>query len=271
MDRNPNEDELKDLAQAIAQLRDDLASVNAAERALSERLRRLGGLAGDLAAVSPLDGDDGEDGGESKTTVDRIEAGLPGARRSVRPPEAFSTLKAGAVGAGLALGVVAVVLLAVNLGSSSRRLEAAVPTTAAATAMGPTTPVAPSDRDIPPPPPPAPPPQVEATASVPAIAVVAKPPPPPSEPAVSSAREATATTGGSGTLTVICTPKCDAIVDNGVTLVPSAVVNLPVVAGSHKLVLLGSNGGKKMMFVNVTPGQKSEVRVTIDAARDYGF
>jgi hypothetical protein len=74
-------------------------------------------------------------------------------------------------------------------------------------------------------------------------------------------------------MTIVCSPKCDSIVDNNVPLAVNSVVNLPVASGSHRLVLSAPNGVKKTMLVNVMPGQTREVRVSMENAgpRDYGF
>ncbi len=67
-----------------------------------------------------------------------------------------------------------------------------------------------------------------------------------------------------GGLTVVCMPKCDEILDNGISLGPGHIFNRPVAAGKHVLVLSTQSGVKKTMQVDVVPDQTREVRVSMD-------
>ena len=282
---DPSRDELLKLAEqtaalqsALARVRDELAVATAAEEALVERLRELG---------VPMEADD------AKTTIDQLH--IPGvsrraAHRDATGPAHVSMVKAGAVGAGLALAAAIVVLLIVNL-AANRRADAveetpALPSvTAGGAAASAPPPLQEGPREIPPPPAPG---EGKEPASAPASlvsAVVAKNAEPttlpghgPSSPAVASGASAsgasTSPTGGSSTgfLTIVCTPKCDAITDNNVALNPNGVVKLPVSAGAHKLVLT-SGGVKRTSVVTINPGETREVRVSMEAGAqtDRGF
>jgi serine/threonine-protein kinase len=84
--------------------------------------------------------------------------------------------------------------------------------------------------------------------------------------APSAAAQAPAGKGGSkdppGTLSITCKPFCDDILDNGKSIGPSPVSNLPVPAGQHRITL---KKGKdtKVISVLVTSGQSSSSRVTM--------
>jgi serine/threonine-protein kinase len=67
-----------------------------------------------------------------------------------------------------------------------------------------------------------------------------------------------------GALTVVCTPKCDQIVDNGSPLGPGHILNRSVPAGRHVLALSAPNGVKKNMQVEVAPGETREIRISMD-------
>jgi hypothetical protein len=67
-----------------------------------------------------------------------------------------------------------------------------------------------------------------------------------------------------GALTVVCLPKCDEIVDNGISMGPGHIFNRPVNAGRHVLTLSAPNGAKKSLYVDVQPGVTREVRVAMD-------
>jgi hypothetical protein len=102
-----------------------------------------------------------------------------------------------------------------------------------------------------------------ASPSAPAVAPSALPPVAAGEAAPS----------GTGALTIICTPKCDSIVDNNVPFSSTNVMAAAASAGPHKLVLSAPNGVKKTVQVNIVAGQTREVRVSMDrnGPRDYGF
>lgn len=179
---------------------------------------------------------------ESVTTVDLpTVAGLPSRRRrrssssSAPPPPRGPAWVPAAVGAGLLLGVAIVVLLALNLQQSKRAEVVAVaapPVTASLSAL----------------PPPSPSPSVE--------------------PAVASAEPPKEEMGQ---LSIVCTPRCDAILDNGTPLSPGNVVALPVPAGPHKVVATAS-GAKRTFNVTIAPGQTKELRADFEKpAPDRGF
>ncbi|HEY8076096.1 MAG TPA: hypothetical protein VIF62_18345, partial [Labilithrix sp.] len=67
-----------------------------------------------------------------------------------------------------------------------------------------------------------------------------------------------------GAITVVCMPKCDQIVDNGISLGPGHIFNRPVPAGRHTLGLSAPNGVKKNLVVEVVPEQTREVRISMD-------
>ncbi|HVJ88422.1 MAG TPA: hypothetical protein VM580_01385, partial [Labilithrix sp.] len=115
-----------------------------------------------------------------------------------------------------------------------------------------------------------------AVATPPTAPPVATPAPPttptraPANTATSTARAHSTTTAaptkkvdGVGTLTVVCIPKCDQIVDNGTSLGPGHIFNRPVPAGRHALVL-SANGVKKALVVDVLPDRSKEVRISMD-------
>ncbi|MEO8799295.1 MAG: hypothetical protein ABI551_15500, partial [Polyangiaceae bacterium] len=81
-------------------------------------------------------------------------------------------------------------------------------------------------------------------------------------PSHSPARVASAATGGTGMLTIVCSPNCDQVVDNGRLLGPSPIFRLKVSAGEHRLQL--KSGGKtKTHSANVSPGNLSSVVVNM--------
>ncbi len=67
-----------------------------------------------------------------------------------------------------------------------------------------------------------------------------------------------------GALTIVCLPKCESIVDNGLALGPGHVFNRPSSVGRHSLVLRAGDV-QKTVVVEVTEGQAREVRVAMDA------
>jgi hypothetical protein len=72
---------------------------------------------------------------------------------------------------------------------------------------------------------------------------------------------------GTGSLTIVCAPKCDHIYDNGTDLGPGHVFNRPASAGAHALALSATNGVKKTLVVEVVPDQLREVRISMDPGR----
>jgi hypothetical protein len=235
---------------------------------LSRELARLeGGLAAAQARMRELDPIDGDDD-EAKTTLD-APSSYPPPPPAPRRSGGNGSLKAAAIGAGLMLGLVIVVLQVVNL-TVSRHVEpvasAAPPPVVSApppplpSATVPTQAVPPRE-EIPPPPP-----------------VVSAAPPPPS---ASPSTEAPAPTPhpapivvstAPGSLTVVCTPRCESITDNNVLLGSNNVTNVPVSPGPHKLVLTSASGATKTVHVNVGSGQSREVRVVMETgSHDYGF
>lgn len=69
---------------------------------------------------------------------------------------------------------------------------------------------------------------------------------------------------GTGTLTVVCMPKCDQIVDNGTALGPGHIFNRPVAAGHHVLQLSAPNGVHKTVSVDIDAGGSKDVRTSMD-------
>lgn len=129
-------------------------------------------------------------------------------------------------------------------------------------------------------PPPPPVPTASATinptgASPPAETAMLAPPSTPTEPppqrstprstggpSHSPARVASATTGTTGLLTIVCSPNCDQVIDNGRLLGPSPIFRLKVSTGEHRLQL--KSGGKtKIHSANVSPGNLSSVVVNM--------
>lgn len=99
------------------------------------------------------------------------------------------------------------------------------------------------------------------------------PPPPPTTPRtsveeadriLSGALGATAPSG-MGAITVICVPKCDHTIDNGVSLGPGHIFNRPVATGRHVLQLSAPTGARKTVTINVAEGVTREIRVAMDA------
>ncbi|MFO0743049.1 MAG: hypothetical protein U0270_44660 [Labilithrix sp.] len=229
------EPELQALRGQIARVKSELEALAEAESVLSEKLRTLG-----------LD--------ESITMVDLpTVAGLPSRRKkrpsssssvssSVPPPKpAGPVWVPAAVGAGLLLGVAIVVLLAMNL-QQAKRAESVVAAPPVTSVMV----LAPRDP-IPPPPP------VETT------------------PPVAAPASAEAPKPEMGQLSIVCTPRCDSIFDNGTPLTPGNVVALPVAAGPHKVVVT-SGAVKRTMSVTIAPGQQKELRVDLEkGGPDRGF
>jgi hypothetical protein len=76
------------------------------------------------------------------------------------------------------------------------------------------------------------------------------------------------TNGANGALTVVCTPKCDQIVDNGEPLGPGHIFNRPVSSGRHTLLLSAPNGVKKTVPVEVFAEVTREVRISMERPGD---
>jgi hypothetical protein len=130
------------------------------------------------------------------------------------------------------------------------------PQPSTALAPAPTPPPVPSPTTAPAPTPsPTPPPAPTQRAAT---------PPSPAPAPVPSTRKPAPT--ALGALTVVCTPKCDQIVDNGTPLGPSNIFNRPVSSGRHILVVSAPNGVKKTLTVEVFPEVTREVRMTMDKA-----
>jgi hypothetical protein len=109
----------------------------------------------------------------------------------------------------------------------------------------------------PPPAPPVPPP-------APADSAAAAPP-----ATASAAPEADPASGpkppkrARGTLSVVCVPQCDSIVDNGKWIGNGLVVNRPVAAGRHVLVLT-ANGVRRTVAADVQADTPREIRVSME-------
>ena len=69
---------------------------------------------------------------------------------------------------------------------------------------------------------------------------------------------------GTGTLTVVCLPKCDQILDNGAVLGNGYVFGQQVAAGHHTLSLSSSNGVKKTLPVDIPASGTKELRVSME-------
>ncbi|MBS2017573.1 MAG: hypothetical protein JST00_32130 [Deltaproteobacteria bacterium] len=69
---------------------------------------------------------------------------------------------------------------------------------------------------------------------------------------------------GRATITIVCSPKCDSVADNGVLLGPSNILNRPVLAGRHVLELSAPNGVRKTVTTDVTPDSAKEIRVSME-------
>jgi hypothetical protein len=109
------------------------------------------------------------------------------------------------------------------------------------------------------------PPPVVTTPPDPLTPVPLPRPPPPREPKVATAPPPLPSEG-TGAITVVCIPKCDSTIDNGVPLGPGHIFNRPVAAGRHTLVLTAPNGVKKVVPVEVFPGVTREVRMSMESS-----
>jgi serine/threonine-protein kinase len=69
---------------------------------------------------------------------------------------------------------------------------------------------------------------------------------------------------GSGFLTVVCTPYCDAVIVKGRNLGPSPVLKAPLPAGTHGVTLKKSGSPSKTMTATITAGQTTPLRVKMD-------
>lgn len=220
----------------------------------------------------------------------------------------FSALKAGVTGAGLTLLVVAIVLLAFDLGAPRAGVVAHASSAVANAPGGGTAPSGSPSLDGPESPPSAPSPEeledfaaTTAAGSAPTLTVGDLPGAPlvaafgasaprPAAPVASptgAGVDAPDTTSvappnasasavgpvGTGAMTIVCNPKCDAVLDNNAPLAANNLVAVPAPAGSHRLTLFAPNGVKKTVTVTVVAGQTRDVHVSMerDGPRDYGF
>jgi hypothetical protein len=71
---------------------------------------------------------------------------------------------------------------------------------------------------------------------------------------------------GYGSLTVLCMPKCDSTIDNGVMLGPGHIFNRPVEPGHHEVILHAPNGVTKTIEVDIGPERAREIRVPMESA-----
>jgi eukaryotic-like serine/threonine-protein kinase len=200
-----------------------------------------------------------------------------------------------ALSCSMALLIAGVVIAIISTTAPPQARSSPVPTGATAGAVGPFTAARTAFTAVvtaPPPPAPQPAPQpgplpttgavtapVETSApaatvatAIPASTATAIPSPPaspqrtaapaavPQAPQPSTKKAA----AGTGTLTVVCLPRCDQIIDNGASLGPGHIFNLPVPAGRHILVLSAPNGVKKTVPVDVTNDKQTEVRMSMD-------
>jgi hypothetical protein len=67
-----------------------------------------------------------------------------------------------------------------------------------------------------------------------------------------------------GSITVVCMPKCDQTIDNGVALGPGHIFNRPVAPGRHVLQLSTANNVNKTVTINVAEGATREIRVSME-------
>lgn len=116
------------------------------------------------------------------------------------------------------------------------------------------------------------PPPLDAPEEAERAATVAPPPyaaAPVAKPAATTPVAKPAATGTGG-LTVVCVPTCESVLDNGVERGPGNLFNRQVPAGRHVLALRAGSVAKTLV-VDVEPAVTREVRVTLEARRDYGF
>jgi hypothetical protein len=67
-----------------------------------------------------------------------------------------------------------------------------------------------------------------------------------------------------GTLTILCTPRCDQIRVNGTSVGPGHIFNRPTSVGRKVLVLSAPNGARKVVTVEVEPETTTELRVSME-------
>jgi hypothetical protein len=98
---------------------------------------------------------------------------------------------------------------------------------------------------------------------------LASPAPPAAQPSkrAPAAPLVVASGTGDGAITVVCSPRCDQIIDNGVALGPGHIFNRPAAAGRHVFVLSAPNGVKKTLTVDVFPSSIREVRISMAGGR----
>jgi serine/threonine-protein kinase len=105
-------------------------------------------------------------------------------------------------------------------------------------------------------------PTLSPTPTPPATTARVTPPPSPAPAPPPTAKKTSP--AALGTLTVVCMPKCDQIIDNGTPLGPGHIFNRPVPSGRHALILSAPNGVKKTVQVDVTPEQNTAVRTSME-------
>jgi hypothetical protein len=67
-----------------------------------------------------------------------------------------------------------------------------------------------------------------------------------------------------GGLSVVCTPKCTRIVDNGDELGAGHIFSHPVAPGRHRLDVVAPNGVMRSLVVDVGAGETKAVRISMD-------
>lgn len=111
-------------------------------------------------------------------------------------------------------------------------------------------------------------PPTPAAAPAPAVATQAAPKPvaatTPKAVAAPAPKPAAAKAPSTATLTVVCMPKCNQIVDNGTSLGPGHIFNRTVSSGHHVLQLSAPNGVRKTVVVDIEPGGSKDVRTSMD-------
>lgn len=66
-----------------------------------------------------------------------------------------------------------------------------------------------------------------------------------------------------GLLTIVCTPFCDDVLDNGRSLGPSPIVQVPVPPGQHRITLKRAGQSQKTISVIVVSGEVTAQRVSM--------
>ncbi len=65
-----------------------------------------------------------------------------------------------------------------------------------------------------------------------------------------------------GSITIICYPACEQVIDNGVSLGKSPILARPVPAGKHTIQLM-AGGAKKSAVLTVKPDENADLRTPV--------